>query len=163
MQQLMRYFRWQFLQNIYAYYRCNPTCVWNKMPLWFWWFALLWYNGERSGRICPHWDWLCVLFTAVPSVFLKSSHFVKSLPTQCYYDLWSLMNKKLCRIWSRPSVDNRCLNISHPWNDNHYHEGWRNEYLYFSKTLSEVYLYNLTDIKVNNLRCVLLLWAASWY
>ena len=53
---------------------------------------------DHSGRSFPHWDWVCVLFAAVLSVFLKSSHFVLGLPTQRYYDLGSLKNKKLCRI-----------------------------------------------------------------
>ena len=82
-------------------------------------------RGEHSGRSCPHLDWLCVLFAAVLSVFLKSSHFVQGLPTQRYYDLGFGQNKKLCRIWSRHNEENRCLTLSHRWSYNHYQVGWR--------------------------------------
>ena len=117
--------RWQYLQNIYAYFSYNSTCVWYKMLLWFWWFALLRYDGGPFRQEFSALGLGVCLFAAVLSVFLKSSHFVLGLPTQRYYDLGSLKNKKLCRIWSRPNVHNRCLTLSHSWNYNHYHVRWR--------------------------------------
>ena len=75
--------RWQYLQNIYAYFSYNPTCVWNKMLLWFWWFALLRYDGgpfrQEFSTLGLGVCFICSCAQCIPEVIIFCAGFAHTV------------------------------------------------------------------------------------